>query len=113
MTATDVGRCNPIQRLMEFGLSWYQGFFDPIILPGRKPLITLRDAAHYIMSLPEAEQQAPEWQTALFRQRFERRDEIEFYDRQFGKAGGAGRTVIALGRENEVGIGVLAGPAIF
>ena len=50
---------------MELGLSWYQGFFDLIILPGRKPLVTLRDAAHYIMSLPEAEQQAPEWQAAI------------------------------------------------
>jgi hypothetical protein len=50
---------------MGLGLSWYQGFFDPIILPGRKPLVTLRDAAHYIMSLPEAEQQAPEWQAAI------------------------------------------------
>ena len=50
---------------MELGLSWYQGCFDPIILPSRKPLVTLRDAAHYIMSLPEAEQQAREWQAAI------------------------------------------------
>jgi hypothetical protein len=39
-------------------------FFDPIILPGRKPLVTLRDAATYIVKLPKAEQQAPEWQAA-------------------------------------------------
>src|SRR5271163_3201728 len=32
-------------------------------LPGRKPLLTLRDAATYITSLPKAEQQAPQWQT--------------------------------------------------
>ena len=41
-----------------------QRFYDPIILPGRKPLVTLRDAANYIVKLPKAEQQAPEWQTA-------------------------------------------------
>jgi hypothetical protein len=34
-------------------------------LPARKPLVTFRDAAHYIMSVPEAEQQAPEWQVAI------------------------------------------------
>jgi hypothetical protein len=33
-------------------------------LPGRKPLVTLPDAANYIVKLPDAEQQAPEWQTA-------------------------------------------------
>ena len=26
-------------------VSWDQRFFDPIMLPGRKPLVTLRDAA--------------------------------------------------------------------
>jgi len=50
---------------MELSLSWYQEFFDSIILPGRKPLVTLRDAAHYITELPEAEQRAPEWQAAI------------------------------------------------
>jgi hypothetical protein len=39
-------------------VSWDQQFFDPIILPGRKPLVTLRDAANYIVKLPKAEQQA-------------------------------------------------------
>jgi hypothetical protein len=29
--------------------------FDPIKLPDRKPLVTLRDAAEYITQLPEAE----------------------------------------------------------
>jgi hypothetical protein len=42
-------------------VSWDQEFFDPIILPGRKPLVTLRDAAHYITALPDAE----EWQAAM------------------------------------------------
>jgi len=50
---------------MELGLSWYQGFFDPIILPGRKPLVTLRDAAHYIMSLPEVRGCEPKHRPSL------------------------------------------------
>jgi hypothetical protein len=45
-------------------VSWDQQFFNPIKLPRRKPLITLRDAAKYIMKLPKAEQQAPQWQAA-------------------------------------------------
>ena len=45
-------------------MSWHQQFFEPIILPSRKPLVTLRDAANYIVKLPKAEQQAPEWQAA-------------------------------------------------
>jgi hypothetical protein len=43
---------------------WDQWFSDPIILPGRKPLVTLRGAAKYIVRLSEAEQQEQEWQTA-------------------------------------------------
>jgi hypothetical protein len=43
---------------------WNQRFSDPIILPGRKPLVTLRDAAKYIVKLPKLEQQASPWQTA-------------------------------------------------
>jgi hypothetical protein len=45
-------------------VSWDQRFFDPIEMAGRKPLVTLRDAANYIVKLPEAEQNAPEWQAA-------------------------------------------------
>ena len=45
-------------------MSWDQRFFDPIELPKRKPLVTLRDAANYIVKLPKAKQDAPEWQTA-------------------------------------------------
>jgi hypothetical protein len=44
---------------------WDQRFFDPIILPGRKPLATLRDAALYITKLPKAEHDAKEWQAAM------------------------------------------------
>jgi hypothetical protein len=45
-------------------LSWDQRFFDPIILPNGRKLVTLRDAALYITKLPKAEQQEPEWQAA-------------------------------------------------
>jgi hypothetical protein len=45
-------------------LSWDQRFFDPIELLGRKPLVTLRDAAQYVMKLPKAERQATPWQAA-------------------------------------------------
>jgi hypothetical protein len=44
---------------------WDHNFFDPIILPGRKPLVTLRDAATYITKLPKAEHDTPEWQAAM------------------------------------------------
>jgi hypothetical protein len=36
-------------------VSWDQRFFDPIVLSGRKLLVTLRDAAKYITKLPKAE----------------------------------------------------------
>jgi hypothetical protein len=39
--------------------------FDPIILPGRKPLVTLRNAARYITKLPKAEHDAEEWRAAM------------------------------------------------
>jgi hypothetical protein len=39
--------------------------FDPIMVPGRKPLVTLRDAAEYITELPKAEHDADEWQAAM------------------------------------------------
>ena len=34
-------------------------------MPGRKPLVTLRDAALYITKLPKAEHDAKEWQAAM------------------------------------------------
>jgi hypothetical protein len=46
-------------------VSWDQQFFDPITLPGRKPLVTFRDAAQYITKLPKAEDDAAEWQAAM------------------------------------------------
>ncbi len=35
------------------------------MVPGRKPLVTLRDAAQYITELPKAEHDADEWQAAM------------------------------------------------
>jgi len=46
-------------------MSWDQRFYDPIEVPGRKPLATLRDAALYITKLSKAEQDAEEWQAAM------------------------------------------------
>ena len=40
-------------------------FFDPIVLPERKPLVTLRDAALFITKLPKAEHDTEEWQAAM------------------------------------------------
>jgi hypothetical protein len=43
-------------------VAWDQRFHDPIELPGRrKPLVTLRDAAQYIIKLPKAERELPQW----------------------------------------------------
>ena len=46
-------------------MSWDQRFFDPIILPNGRKLVTLRDAAQYITKLPKAEHDADEWQAAM------------------------------------------------
>ncbi|XIA65747.1 hypothetical protein ACFIOY_05800 [Bradyrhizobium sp. TZ2] len=46
-------------------MPWSTPFEDPIRLPGAKQLTTLRDAADYITKLPKAEQNKPEWQTAI------------------------------------------------
>ena len=45
-------------------MSWDQQFFDPIMLPSGRKLVTLRDAAKYVVQLPKVEQQASQWQTA-------------------------------------------------
>jgi hypothetical protein len=44
---------------------WSKRFDEPIILPGGRKLLTLRDAATYITALPKAEHDAEEWQTAM------------------------------------------------
>jgi hypothetical protein len=46
------------------------GFFNPIMVPGRKPLITLRDAALYITTPLKAEHNAEERQARPRRNRF-------------------------------------------
>jgi hypothetical protein len=44
---------------------WQRKFEDPIPLPAGRAIVTLQDAADYIMKLPKAEQAIPEWQTAI------------------------------------------------
>jgi hypothetical protein len=45
-------------------MPWSRRFDDPIRPPKGKTLATQKDAAAYIMALPKAQQQAPEWQAA-------------------------------------------------
>jgi hypothetical protein len=44
---------------------WQRKFDDPIPLLGGRTLVTLRDAADYITSLPKKESDLPEWQAAI------------------------------------------------
>jgi hypothetical protein len=46
-------------------MPWSDRFHAPIEPPKGKPLLTLKDAADYIMKLQETEQQHPAWQTAI------------------------------------------------
>jgi hypothetical protein len=43
-------------------VDWSRRFEDPIPLPRGRQLVTLEDAAGYIMKLPKAEHDLPEWQ---------------------------------------------------
>jgi hypothetical protein len=43
---------------------WSREFDDPIDLPRGRQLVTLQNAADYILKLPKAEQKLEEWQTA-------------------------------------------------
>jgi hypothetical protein len=45
-------------------MSWSRAFEDPIPLPRGRQLVTLKDAAAYIMKLTKAEQHLEEWQAA-------------------------------------------------
>jgi hypothetical protein len=47
------GRCRQ-ERLA--ALSWSRAFDDPIVLPNGRQLVTLQDAANYIMKLSKADQ---------------------------------------------------------
>jgi len=44
---------------------WKRQFDDPISRPRGRQLVTLEDAAAYIMKLPKAEQDLEEWQSAV------------------------------------------------
>ena len=44
---------------------WKREFEDPIPLPKGRQLVTLKDAADYIMKLPKKESDLPEWQAAI------------------------------------------------
>jgi hypothetical protein len=46
-------------------MSWKRAFDDPIPLPRGRQLVTLKEAATYIMKLPKAEQNLEVWQTAI------------------------------------------------
>ena len=46
-------------------MPWSASFEDPIPLPNGRQLFTLKDAAVYMVKLPEAEHSAPEWQAAM------------------------------------------------
>lgn len=46
-------------------MSWDLKFLEPIAVPGRRPLVTLRDAATYITGLPKETQQELAWQSAV------------------------------------------------
>jgi len=45
-------------------MPWSRPFDDPIQPPKGKALVTLKDAAAYILALPKSKQQSPEWQAA-------------------------------------------------
>ena len=46
-------------------MAWFKRFYDPIILPNGRKLLTYRDAAEYITALPKAEQDSADWQIAM------------------------------------------------
>jgi hypothetical protein len=45
-------------------MAWFKRFYDPIILPDGRELLTLRGAAEYISALPKAARDAADWQVA-------------------------------------------------
>jgi hypothetical protein len=45
--------------------NWNRPFEDPIELPDGRKLLTLKNAADYIMKLPKPEQKHEKWQTAV------------------------------------------------
>jgi hypothetical protein len=45
-------------------MGWNRPFEDPIPLPDGHTLVTLRDAADYMLELSQAQHDMPHWQTA-------------------------------------------------
>jgi len=43
-------------------MPWTTPFDEPIALKGGRKLVTLQQAADYVMKLPEHDQQQPRWQ---------------------------------------------------
>jgi hypothetical protein len=46
-------------------LPWSTRFEDPIVLPNGRQLLTLKDAADYVTTLPKDESGLPPWQVAI------------------------------------------------
>jgi hypothetical protein len=46
-------------------MAWFKRFVDPILVPDGRELLTLRDAAEYITTLPKAERNVADWQVAM------------------------------------------------
>jgi hypothetical protein len=46
-------------------MPWSTSFDEPVSLPNRRRLLTLQEAADYIMQLPEDAQRQAHWQTAI------------------------------------------------
>lgn len=46
-------------------MGWACTFDEPVTLPDGRRIVTLRDAANHITSLPRAEAKLPEWQAAI------------------------------------------------
>jgi hypothetical protein len=46
-------------------MSWSTPFDEPIALSGGRKLVTLQQAADYIIKLPDAKQKQPHWQLAV------------------------------------------------
>ena len=44
---------------------WGRAFDDPIIIPGRRPLRTLRDVAKFLMGMTPRERIEPHWLDAI------------------------------------------------
>jgi hypothetical protein len=46
-------------------MPWSTPFDEPIALRGERKLVTLQQAADYIIELPDAKQKQPHWQLAV------------------------------------------------